>query len=1781
MAYASNCNLANYGYDFVVATTQASMNADMKAYISNSPLIFGYYCFLADPVTNDPTVPIALEDLVGKTGGVNPFNIPAGTPPTDSRVQALTNLRFAVGIKICVGLPDDIPPMDLPEILELGDSVDQVTFRIFCTQSVVIQNTKPGGWSNNGKWDVWSQPANQLWAFKTSVKLVSATIDNQLNSNNVNLSPSQKQKVLNQLQNISDTAFTLQQLFLDVENADVLNAPTIEGMTAGPAQRVLSGETQSFWPLFSKQCTYPALAIIAQPQTTTDPSQLHLSSYQQVANPFKGSNGGQILSPTKEQAGVATLDYLCMTNGKQAPVAEAFTWNWVQPSDTASESGVMAINQQVFSQYLMKAILPHATRWCCTADPVVGSRYIWADDMWYNLSMTITPNQTPQIVSTSSNGSTLLSIQYTSEKDPDTVSIHGSISGSSACKLVVVPSYQCIVSSNKNQITIQQTVRVDATLEVTGARCFVLSTDTADYSGSCSPYNITYTQIFDVSVDQNGGLQLSLNTHTNKDNSDSDFNGLDPQKFFQTAYLARGLWLQFEGPPPIKLDGFGLKSIQNLVFPGGKVFAYKDVSFSQNGDLLCTLTYLDPEEAVPSSVVSQVQSAEVISAIQTVREVPTVFAVPSVTMTPSSDMIQSYVLGDIFSHSGKFEALQTDDGHSILFGLSDDNVLQAIVEQSGANSTGWEQMDITSTAVASNFASDPNAVVKTFDADQSAVDNTISLAAVVTSGGKDNLMLSLGNPNSISSWTTTTNLAWKSVPFDAVSDGKDATSITIVGVMFAEAITNIAQYTIVDIDRSSDSIKKDIVRYFVDPAASGPCWTKHDIPVDTEAGSYQSCVGRFSKGSFGTDAIFTSGMSDGSPKLDYVPLINPYGDGPPLVRKLSLPGGVLATAIATSRASDGSTDLFAVGGPTLYMFPSDSTASDNVATTLISNSLLQGTEELKAMTHDGTTTVWGRNSDNHVYYVSCPNEQLSTAAAWSTPLPLVTNIDNISAFINRSGGSNTIFAAGGSTLRRLVQATGTGAKLWREEPILLKPQQIAKPPLAFNSYTTTIQIFDQNSLPVSGEALSITAPSRTPVYISGVYHVLSTTPTIVNTDNTGIVTIVESAHKSINGTTLTVTCAGVSSTIDPTEKHFQKISALNTSDSLKAATYPTNVKAGGTTGPSTTASLVNTSTSSNDLEIAATTLTNLNNVYGNVKSGASSSPSPTPAPAPSSLPEGASTSLFGDIESGIEAVAGDVYHALKSAADSVVNIVKDAAKGVWHFVANIAGKIYHAALDTVEAIVGAVEWVFNAIKTVIDDIIAFLEFLLEWDDITRTKDVIHNLTQRCLQGQIDLLPAAKAALDSQISTLESQVNAWAGDPSWMTQIGQATKQPISANTSNLISRQTSGSQALANHYKNNASSLAVIGPPPTDDSIQQLFDDLITALENQGKTLTIAYSATVQLSKSFASQPLEDSLKQFVGIIADVMLSTFDKIGDAILDVLTSLAKSSMSILNTNIHIPVVSDILHDLGVPPLSFLDLFCWIPAVAYTMGYKIATGDAPFPDTDDVNLLKNAPSWAEVQALLGVHSASVSLPPPLSQEFRRGLYISLHSIGALSRGIWTFVTLLEVDLPSQSNPFSKPKSTISKICAACDLIAGQAVPQDPIQNKTLKDVSYAQKAVKFVASLVLSRNKKKLEASGSSTVFPEQDGRARGAMIQVIIGYWGVLDTVLHLFELSKESSNSDQSGALLVEINRLLGQVGLVAYCEALNNPETKEEALPVMFVAGFLQAGLDAALCTTV
>jgi len=72
-------------------------------------------------------------------------------------------------------------------------------------------------------------------------------------------------------------------------------------------------------------------------------------------------------------------------------------------------------------------------------------------------------------------------------------------------------------------------------------------------------------------------------------------------------------------------------------------------------------------------------------------------------MTYDSELMQNYIQGEIVSPEGKFEALQTSDGHSLLFVVDTSGILNVVAESSGTSRTGWAITDLSTAIVQAQY----------------------------------------------------------------------------------------------------------------------------------------------------------------------------------------------------------------------------------------------------------------------------------------------------------------------------------------------------------------------------------------------------------------------------------------------------------------------------------------------------------------------------------------------------------------------------------------------------------------------------------------------------------------------------------------------------------------------------------------------------------------------------------------------------------------------------------------------------------------------------------------------------------------------------------------------------------------------------------------------------------------------------------------------------------------------------------------------------------------------
>lgn len=1152
--------------------------------------------------------------------------------------------------------------------------------------------------------------------------------------------------------------------------------------------------------------------------------------------------------------------------------------------------------------------------------------------------------------------------------------------------------------------------------------------------------------------------------------------------------------------------------------------------------------------------------------------------------------------------------MQSSDGHSLLFAIDSSGIFHLIEEQSGTSHNGWQIYDLSSTALKSQFLNrESEVVVRTFDVAQNATDGSINLMMVATINSNDYLFISLGHSSDDTSWKS--HLIWTMVPFDPENEASQ--NITIASTLFAETEGNRKQYMIVDIDRPSGNMSDPhITRYYIDPnRVNGHYWTKHDVTIDIASGQYQSVVGRMPGQPI--DGIYTAGSTGGKPQLVYEPIINEYGDGPVLPLRLRLPEDIVPSAIATVRNTQGFSDLFAVGGSTLYYFPANMQEDNAEPTELITNGLLSGTDTLRIMTHDGITTLWGRNSSYAVYYLSCPADQLINPNSWSSPMLILSAVERMSSYVNRADGGNTVFASGNGRLQRLMQSSAATSKAWRAHDITLAapPTQKAH---SFKSYTTSIHVTQlDKELPASKAVVNLSASSRTPVYINGLYYVLSPLAIQVAADVAGSLTVAE-AIDSMHAAILTVSLDNTTITINPMDHVFAKLTSLNSEMKLRNAQFPTQTVAGGIIGSTEFTPLITSSVTDDDVKSGAQGLGLLDNAYAQLQNPTKKisnvqlySHQIQHRSAPAFIIPVAQFNIFGDFWNKVKTWVGDVKKVItslgkvissafgeaiqwvKHEAEAVARVVHDTVTGTMHFFAKVGEKIYHAALDTFHAIVGAAQWLFDKLKAGFETLTHFLEALFHWDDIRRSKDVMHNTIKLWLQDQVDNIPLARKVFDGTVAAVEKQVNDFANITNWSPALADVGKKPASGIVSNISQNQTPSSKFLGDKYRDHGSQLTIVGQSPTLNVVESLLSDLVTAISNEGHVLGAVFTQLQDLTKQFSSLTVEDVLKRLTAILIDGVLSSVQVVADAVLSVLYDIAQSAIQILDTKIHIPIISDLLNAIGIPDISFLDLFTWIGASAFTIIYKTAEGHAPFPDKDtSVKAIISASSWNDMTGLFGQpgtteifsssstsssfstthaaqHKGIISLPTSIMKAVFEGCHMNAGIIGLVGN----FSTAMEAEDQEGNTLIGIQAVVIGIMCAASTAAGDLLVPMYPVTSLPFRILSGITSILviggKLFFSSLAQKGLKKLNQKVNIGSIICEDARGVGAMFNAFLVLPGAAVTLWHFYELGQKSKDTTRDAAIIGEVSNLASYVSRLAYALAVNDEEQDSRLVAIL------------------
>ncbi len=575
---AQQSNLAAYGFDVVVATTQAAINANIKQYIHEfgkgaSPTFKAYFRMNGDGVVE--MLPSDQNNsLVNGYANTDPLAIAAwnGTgarPVAITNIQAVINtifdthiedivLRYAISFEL--GFPGgNVPSTD---IIQLSDDGQYATYKL-CFQNLTLAVANYNNDIYNGvtSYEVYTQTLSKIYEFTVRVPLASVNDNNNLPGD-----------VAAQAAALGN-AFTLQQLVLDLDNAAWYSQPVITD--APSTSEVYKMLDTVFLPLYAQLMAANGRAALG---------------FNFIPNVSAGSNFGitnvqlqidDVNSYTPPA--IATLDYLCAVNGNQPQPRADFSdpdnyilnglpcWNWFDTMP--SVHGVIAVSPYALANYFCNALMDYVKSNCYL--PSTSWYFNEDKEMWMVNPPSVQAGQTPT-VSVYNGSGPLVSFSYTSP------------AGSGYSKDNYSDTQQLTTS-----FTLTVTQGADNTLIVTQELKIFYELS----MGSTAKGNIVDTILTDtytLATNATGQYAPAVNSNSQDNSQNVSFNGFynffdgDPNSMIATIKS----WAQSLAAKNV--TDIPVSVMQGLVFPGGNAFSMSNLAWSDGGDLIANINYALP-----------------------------------------------------------------------------------------------------------------------------------------------------------------------------------------------------------------------------------------------------------------------------------------------------------------------------------------------------------------------------------------------------------------------------------------------------------------------------------------------------------------------------------------------------------------------------------------------------------------------------------------------------------------------------------------------------------------------------------------------------------------------------------------------------------------------------------------------------------------------------------------------------------------------------------------------------------------------------------------------------------------------------------------------------------------------------------------------------------------------------------------------------------------------------------------------------------------------------------
>jgi hypothetical protein len=594
-AKQSDLTAPGYGYDFVLAVTQASVNTTMKEFIANTPPTTITGCYVGDPA-NPKT--IGYQDLLKLANGSDPFAIsPTADPANDKNLANLRAAGFVRGFQAQIGLP----PFTAKKLAQMPDVVTLLSpqaagYNLLCSTFTLAQL------SPTGAPPTWARPSQQ----KDAPWVVGVSADLRLSPTAPDAFSTLPAAVQQQIKDMGDDLFSVQRLLLDLASL-AGGTPVLSGTAASDQQvhDLLATMAADFAAAYCGAVAKnggPVLGVMIT-QETGATAGLTLTDVDLQVQPYRASDA-------QKPQDLATLDYLCAADNHTLPAPAPFSWDWVDAGQLADCHGATAVNRAAVTALVKGPLLAAARQSCYKPSVKVTATYSALNPKY---DVNAEPGQEPTVSEEVyrhdlggwfNNGATrptnfVLHLSYNAEAN-DSAGLSGWI-GKASMKV----AYSATAGFCADTITVSQSLRID------------LSYTHLASTTSGTPVSCVRIDQCHFLVDDTGALQVTMDPpQVNNSATENDiawyedmWTGLN-ERYQNAASFVQSL-------VAVDLAAVDFSRLGQFVFPGGKTFSYKSVGFSDDGDLTSLITYADPLQVLAAEPrANRVTSGDSLSAGQ-------------------------------------------------------------------------------------------------------------------------------------------------------------------------------------------------------------------------------------------------------------------------------------------------------------------------------------------------------------------------------------------------------------------------------------------------------------------------------------------------------------------------------------------------------------------------------------------------------------------------------------------------------------------------------------------------------------------------------------------------------------------------------------------------------------------------------------------------------------------------------------------------------------------------------------------------------------------------------------------------------------------------------------------------------------------------------------------------------------------------------------------------------------------------------------------------------------